>query len=176
MIASLMQRTLRAETRGDHAILDEMISRLDLSRPSDYGRFLNLHYSALQALETEWRANDVEDFRVMTRCLQNDLRILGLAMPLDRPPARSASTVSNRLGIAYVIRGSRLGAGVLRRRVPLRWAASYLDFVPTLSWPRFIQDLERAAQDSGAFSTDEVVDGARMTFRVFADLLTEALA
>ena len=170
-----LHRTLRAETRGDHSSIDQMISRLDLSRPDDYGLFLNLHFCALQELRAEWRHEDIEDFRVMTRCLQNDLRVLGKAVALPRPTTRSALTAHNRLGVAYVIRGSRLGASVLRCQVPSRLAASYLDFRPTLSWAQFVQQLDRSCDAVDSTATDEVIHGARLTFQVFSQLLVHAL-
>ena len=170
-----VHRVLRAETRGDHVMIDQMISRLDLARREDYGLFLNLHHCALQELKAEWRDEDVEDFRVMMRRLQNDLRVLGMAAIAQGQAAHKALTPGNRLGIAYVIRGSRLGTKVLRQRVPSRFATSYFDFVPTLSWAQFIQQLERAATQDNRPALDEIIHGARITFQVFSRLLTAAL-
>jgi len=168
-------RALRAETRGDHMMIDQMILRLDLARREDYGLFLNIHHSALLDLKSEWRPEDWEDFQAMSRNLQNDLHVLGMTAATHRPTARPALTVGNRLGVAYVIRGSRLGASVLRQRVPSRFAASYLDFTPTLSWAHFLQQLERPSKQAESEESLEVIRGARITFELFSHLLTQAL-
>lgn len=169
-------RALRAETRADHMMIDQMILRLDLAQREDYGLFLNIHHSALQDLKSEWRCEDSDDFRAMSRNLQNDLQVLGITATPHRPTLRPALTLGNRLGVAYVIRGSRLGANVLRKRVPPRFVTSYLDFTPTLSWAHFLQQLERPPEDAESEVSLEVIRGAQITFELFSHLLTQALA
>jgi hypothetical protein len=54
-------------------------------------------------------------------------------------------------------------------------SSSYLDFEPMLSWPQFLQQLDPPAEDTDRASSYEVIRGARLTFEVFASLLTQAL-
>jgi heme oxygenase len=170
----LLHRTLRASTRMDHLTIDRMMLRLNLARREDYGLFLNIHYGALRELEPGWRVEDRNDFRVMTHCLQTDLHALRIATKTITTKT-SFLTDCNRLGLAYVIRGSRLGSSFLRRRVPSELEMSYLDFVPTLSWAQFLHQLKVTSQTPEC-DTREVIDGAQFAFDVFGDLTTQALA
>ena len=112
---SALHRSLRAATRSDHMEVDELIGRLDLTRREGYGCLLSIHHAVLQNLKSEWRPEDRDDFRAMSRRSQNDLRLLGL--PTATPPSMTRDPLSqgSQLGIAYVIRGSRLGANVIGR-------------------------------------------------------------
>ena len=100
---------------------------MDVSYPFITACFKNLNLSG--GLE------DRDDFRAMSRSLQNDLRLLGHPTANPLPMTRKPSSQGSQLGAAYVIRGLRLGANVLRPRIPSQFSASYFDFVPTLSWP-----------------------------------------
>jgi heme oxygenase len=171
-----LHRALRAATRNDHQLLDRMILRLDLGRRADYGLFLQVHHTAMQDLSRDWREEDLEDFSGMTRCLQNDLQVLGMSTAALVAPSRGGMTKDNRLGMAYVIRGSRLGAPFLRGRVLPTFSASYFDFVPAIGWTRFLEALRGISEDPGSAAAPEVIDGARITFQLFAGLLTQALA
>jgi heme oxygenase len=156
--------------------LDHMMLRVDLGRTDDYGLFLNMHYAALQDLKADWREEDRDDFSLMMRCLQNDLHVLGLTAPRGAAATRAPSTAPSRLGAAYVIRGSRLGAAFLRKRVPAELIASYLDFSPALTWPNFLLQLDHASSAAGWDANDEVIRGAQATFGVFSARLIEVLA
>ena len=166
-----LHRSLRAATRNDHIGVDRLAGQLDLTRREDYGLLLSIHHVVLQELRSEWRPEDREDFRAMSRRLQNDLRMLGF--PTANPPSTShiALAEGNRLGIAYVIRGSRLGASVLRPRIPSHFSASYFDFVPALSWVQFLAQLESVSNSADAQVSDAAIQGAKVTFGLFARLL-----
>jgi heme oxygenase (biliverdin-IX-beta and delta-forming) len=180
----LVHRSLRSATRTDHAELDGLLLRLDLGRKADYGLFLHIHFSALQDLEADWRAEDREDFGAMLKCLSADLQLLGAAASRVHSRARTPGLRSNRLGVAYVIRGSRLGAAHLRRTVPNTFPTVYLDFVPRLSWSRFLQQLDEippAANthgnpDDARDDTRDAVEGARIAFAAFAHRGSQALS
>jgi heme oxygenase len=171
-----LHRALRAATRSDHVAVDGLFLRLDLSSRADYGLFLRVHHAAVQSLEADWREEDRRDFSALLRCAQEDLKALKTSVialhSLSRPPLPA----SQQLGAAYVIRGSRLGARVLRHRVPALMSSSYLDFEPMLSWPQFLQQLDPPEEDTDRASSYEVIRGARLTFEVFASLLTQALS
>jgi heme oxygenase len=173
---SALHQSLRAATRNDHMAVDRLVGRLDLTHREDYGRLLSIHHAVLQDLKSEWRPEDRDDFRAMSRRLQNDLRVLGFPTANPRSMSRTPLAKGSQLGIAYVIRGSRLGASVLRPRIPSQFCASYLDFVPALSWVQFLAQLQGASKATEARSSDEAIQGAKMTFDLFSRLLTQALA
>jgi heme oxygenase len=170
---SALHRSLRAATRSDHLAVDRLIGRLDLTRRDGYGRLLSVHHAVLQALRSEWRPVDRDDFRAMSRRLQNDLRVLGFPTANPQSMSRTPLAEGNNLGTAYVIRGSRLGAAVLRPRIPLQFSASYFDFVPTLSWVQFLAQLQSVSKSAQASVGDAAIQGAKITFGLFSRLLTQ---
>jgi heme oxygenase len=175
-LPGVLHRALRAATRSDHVAVDRLILRLNLSSVADYGIFLQMHHAALQSLEADWRDEDRGDFSAMMRCTRDDLKALKISIAKAHSTSRPPLPASQRLGIAYVLRGSRLGAGVQRLRVPSSRPSSYLDFVPTLAWPRFLEQLDPAAESAARISSAEAIRGARLTFDLFASLFTQAVA
>lgn len=169
---------LRAATRDEHTAIDRTMSRFDLTKSDEYRNFLNIHRSALRHLEGDWREEDRADFLAMTQCLDDDLTIPGSPMPTLPMLPRTPLNIGNRLGAAYVIRGSRLGSAILRRRVPSQFPAAYLNFVPTLSWVQFLQELEQSVAHSqlSPSPSADVIDGALLAFKVFADLSAHGFA
>jgi heme oxygenase len=168
-VSGVVHRALRIATRDDHSRIDRALLPLDLSVAHDYRIFLNIHFAALNALRTDWRRQDGADFARMMDCVQDDLRILDCETtvpPSPLGPLGASASPSKGLGIAYVIRGSRLGAAVLRLGVNGRFPTSYLDFVPALSWRQFLIQLETIADDPNARA--EAVGAARSAFNTFA--------
>jgi heme oxygenase len=161
-----VHRALRAATRNDHALIDRMLLPFHLSTPDDYRAFLNIHFAALLTLRERWQPEDCGDFEQMLRCLEADLGSLGT--PVMAPPILPGEPVSpcRGLGIAYVIRGSRLGAAALRRGVGRTLPTMYLDCMPALSWTKFLGQLESIAEDREGI--EEAIRAARGTFDVFA--------
>jgi heme oxygenase len=168
-----LHRSLRAATRNDHIGVDRLIGGLDLTRREDYGRLLSVHHAVLQEFKSEWRPEDQDDFRAMSRRLQNDLRGLGFPTANPQSMSRTSLAEANPLGVAYVIRGSRLGASVLRPRIPSQFSASYLDFVPALSWVQFLAQLQSVSQSAETQASAAIL-GAKITFDLFSRLLTPA--
>jgi heme oxygenase len=156
-------------------MIDRMLLGFNLSRKPDYSLFLHIHYSALQGLEADWRPEDCEDFAEMLRRARADLHGLGVAtsdlLPMPRTPGRQG----NRVGVAYVIRGSRLGAAFLRRGVPSQFPSEYLDFAPAMTWTQFLQQLERPLEDPSSGDCQDAIQGARVTFETFASQYTRAV-
>jgi heme oxygenase len=165
-VIGVLHRALRTSTLSDHATIDRMLLPFDLNRSEDCRIFLRIHLTALVNLQADWRMQDRDDFEQMIRCIQRDLRTLGSAIATPALLSCTASNPARGLGIAYVIRGSRLGAGVLRRRVVSNLPTSYLDFIPALSWTAFLLELESVAHDPTARS--EATRAARDAFNVFA--------
>jgi heme oxygenase len=168
--------SLRTATRSDHIVVDRLIARLDLSRREEYARLLSIHHAVLQSLKAEWRRDDRDDFRAMSRRLQNDLRVLGFPTANLQSTTRAPLSSGGEWGIAYVIRGSRLGSNVLRPRIPSQFSASYFDFVPTLSWAEFLEQLQGASKEDEAETRRAAIRGAKITFDTFSRLLTQAPA
>jgi heme oxygenase len=171
----VLHRALRAATRSDHVLLDRLILRYDLTRREHYGLFLHLHYSALRNLEGDWLAEDQPDFAAMLRCVQSDLHALRIGTPPRSPSGRAPLHSNNGLGVAYVLRGSRLGAPFLRRRVPRPYPTAYLDFMPEVSWSQFLVQLESSSDPSRARRDHDIVCGARITFEIFISIFDRAL-
>jgi heme oxygenase len=169
-VVGIVHRTLRAATRNDHSSIDRMLSRLDLNRAGDYRIFLKIHFAALVSLRADWRLQDGADFAQMLRCLQADLNTFGCTTTAPPILSGAPSSPSVGLGVAYVVRGSRLGAAVLRRGVVGELPTSYLDFSPSLSWAAFLLEIESIADDPNG--RDEATRAARKTFNTFATEFT----
>jgi heme oxygenase len=165
-VIGIVHRALRAATRNDHAWIDRMLLPFNLNRTEDYRTFLNIHFAALVTLQADWRLQDCEDFERMLRCVQGDLDTLGCTTIASQIPHNTPVSAPKGLGIAYVVRGSRLGAAVLRRAIVSDLPTSYLDFVPALSWAEFLVELESIAGDTGG--RDDATRSARRTFNAFA--------
>jgi heme oxygenase len=170
LTVGVVHRALRAATRNDHALIDRMLLPFDLRRAHDYRTFLSIHFVALAALQSDWRARDAEDFDRMLRCLQIDLEVLGCTTAAPPVPPRALVSPAKGLGIAYVVRGSRLGAAVLRRGVFGDLPTLYLDFVPALSWAEFLLQLESIANDP--IERNEAIRAARSAFNLFVTEFT----
>jgi hypothetical protein len=173
--SGVLHRAIRAATRSDHVAVDGLILRLDLSSREDYCIFLRAHHATLQNLQVDWREEDRNDFSAMLRCAQEDLKALKASATAFHSASRAPLQASQRLGVGYVIRSSRLEASVLRHRVPALLPSSYLDFAPALPWSQFLQQLD-PPKDAGRASSYEVIRGARLTFELLASLLIQALA
>jgi len=158
---------LREATRDEHRRIDQTISRLQLADRTSYRTFLAIHYMALRALSGCWRAADEADLSALSLCLLDDL--------VDHPAdiwvgsARRAEANSlQRWGVAYVIRGSRLGGAILRQRVPTGYPTSFLDFAPALTWPVFLKQLEHETRSTDSRARSQIVEGAQQAFGAFA--------
>ena len=160
-----IHRMLRSGTRSDHALIDGILLGFDLTKVRDYELFLSIHAKSLQALAGVWRDEDGEDFQAMLGLLRSDLATLGSPTSARCKRACIPASLGAGLGVAYVIRGSRLGAAFLRRTVPEAMPTSYLDFAPTLTWSDFLNHLEILAGDPAAGQA--AMAAARSTFAVF---------
>lgn len=162
----VVHRRLRSATREDHALIDRMLLPFDLQRPDDYRTFLLIHLAALTTFQADLRLQDRDDVEQMLRRLEMDLESSGCTP--TRPPIVHCATLnpSKALGIAYVVRGSRLGAAFLRRRVGEGLPKAYLHFMPALTWAEFLVQLEGVADDPAAI--EATAGFARAAFATFA--------
>jgi heme oxygenase len=162
-----VRRIMREATRFDHQDVDHLFSTLDLRDPVSYRIFLTIHHTALSTLGARWRAEDRDDFSALLHCLVDDLQALGDLVTVPRAAQRQRAYSIRQWGVAYVIRGSRLGGAVLRQRVPSGYPASYLTYAPTLSWPEFLKRLEQETRATDRLAHTHMIRGAKQAFETF---------
>ncbi len=166
MTASSRHAVLKAATADAHRRLDDLMSSHDLGHAASYEAFLSIHHGALSILVLHCGAHDRPEFEDLLACLRADLGTMPATRSADvvrsKPPGPAES-----LGVAYVLRGSRLGAAFLRKRVGTGLPARYLNQPSSESWPAFLERLE--AQTSAADNDDieAIVSAARHAFDVF---------
>ena len=171
-----VHQLLRAATREDHALLDRMMLRINLAELQDYENFLHIHDGVMRALEPYWREEDRGDFFGMLQAVGQDRQALGIATLPTRRVSHTPLLLSHQWGIAYVVRGSRLGAALLRRQVPSDLPTAYLDFTPALSWPRFLEQLELSPEDPRQEIVTDSIRGAHVAFEIYTTMFTLAWA
>lgn len=164
---------LRAATEDLHALADQLAGGLDLADAAQYGRLLRAHARAVPAVEAACEAAGLADFlpdwpqRRRAPALLQDLAALGLAPP---PRLRlSLHTAAEALGAAYVLEGSRLGNGLLLRRLGDQPAAYLGHQPPPGGWPGFLAQLEQALAEPALWPA--AAGGARRAFQIFIEAL-----
>jgi heme oxygenase (biliverdin-IX-beta and delta-forming) len=163
--AASIHLRLKLATRPDHDRVDRSLSRFDLANLADYAAFLILNAAALSALRPHWRSEDDADFGGLVEALAVDLAELGAAMP---SPGRTSGSIDG-LGLAYVVRGSRLGSKILRKRVGPGFPTAYLDFKPATSWNELLRQLDQCDPAEPGFEQASIA-GARATFALYQRL------
>lgn len=161
---------LRAATAAAHARVDTLYSRLDLSRPGDYGRFLASHAAAFIPIEEALVAAGADALipgwsrRRRSKALLGDLTALGLTAPTSKPapPFDDAAAV---LGGLYVLEGSRLGGAVLVRGVAPGLPTAFLAPETTSSWRAVTTLLD--ARLATATALAKATSAANAVFSVF---------
>ena len=176
MVSDVHQR-LRDATRADHERLE---SRADLlrrvrtpaGRRAVVQRFWRLHADIEAAVEPWLEGVDGLDFagRRRTQRLADDLATLGLEAPGDGPEAPTVGSVSEALGLLYVLEGSTLGGRVIRRSLEAQGSdmhgLSFLDPYGEQSgarWRGFLAVLDGAARTPE--NVEAAVRGAVAGFR-----------
>lgn len=162
-----VRRFLREATRTEHQLLDRAMSNFALADSVDYSAFLIIHCTALNALAGRWRNDDEADFSSLLLCVVDDLRTLGHQALYRSPSDRVKADSLRQWGVAYVIRGSRLGARILRQRVPASYPTSYLDHESKVSWSDFAMQLDDAAASLPG-GRDHILRGAQFAFAAFS--------
>jgi heme oxygenase len=162
---------LRTATADEHARLDGLFERFDLSDRADYARFLTAHAAALpaveQALDAAGMGQLMPDWsaRRRTPLLLGDLADMGLPAPatLPQPVLPDAAAC---WGAAYVVEGSRLGGALLARSVAAELPRAYLGAAqPKGAWRDFLVQLEAALDTEEKLA--DATTSARATFRLF---------
>lgn len=161
---------LRAATAAAHARVDILYSRLDLSRPGDYGRFLTSHAAAFIPIEEALVAADADALipgwsrRRRSKALLDDLTVLGLTAPRSRPPPPFDGAAAV-LGGLYVLEGSRLGGAVLVRGVAPGLPTAFLAPEATSSWRAITTLLDAHLATASALA--KATSAANAVFSVF---------
>lgn len=169
---------LKAATDDLHEELDGLLSRLNLARREDYGRFLQIHGRVVPSVESALSAcglgQVVDEWDSWRRsdALLADLAAMGLenvrAFPV--PPYQSVPAM---LGALYVLEGSRLGGQLLLKQVPAAFPSAYLSQSTNLHpWRSFIAVADRLIYGNG--SSGEAATAARRCFTLFLDAAREA--
>jgi heme oxygenase len=160
---------LRSATASSHEAVDGAFSGFDLADAAGYARFLLAHARALPAVEAVLAGvADLPPLRPRTALLAADLQALDLAMPPPLPFAAPEDAAS-AFGMAYVIEGSRLGGGLLAKRVPPGMPHAYLAAIHQPGeWRGFGQALDRAAGDDAAW-TLQAIAAAKAVFALYGE-------
>jgi heme oxygenase len=105
--------------------------------------------------------------RPRTALLHDDLAALGLDLPPLLPFPRP-DDIAAAFGAAYVIEGSRLGGGMLARRVAADLPHAYLSAIHDPGeWRAFGQAMDAAAQDERWIA--RAIASARRVFDLYAE-------
>lgn len=147
--------------------MDSAFGAHDLASVDAYRRFLQSHALALPGAEA-MAASVWPALRRRTPLLAADLAALGV--PQDLPVATAASDGARAWGALYVVEGSRLGGGLLARRVPADLPHAYLSAVHEPGeWRTIREAIEQAAAGQGDAWHDEMVAGALAVFARYQD-------
>jgi heme oxygenase len=160
---------LRASTRAQHRQVDALLAKLDLAQANDYVRFLDIHAEALSQLGGRTPLSDRGDTAALLACLQADLQFYGKVRSLSSAVLPEES-FARQLGIAYVIRGSRLGAKALLRQVGESAPSAYLGYAPQTTWGNFLKVLDSFSLFQPPEAAAECIEGAKAALLVFIDL------
>lgn len=162
---------LREATRAEHAAVDALFSRFDLSQAAGYRSFLrataSAHLGIEAALDAAGAARLVADWPERRRgdLLRADLADLGIkAGEGIAPPAFSSE--AEVLGGIYVVEGSRLGGALLSSRIAPGTPARFLT-APARpgAWRNLLVLLDRHLDDPAQLEL--AVSAARACFRRF---------
>jgi heme oxygenase len=127
-----------------------------------------MHYAALQTLRPCWRTEDGPDFEAMADAVVNDLGTLGILQKTTQATRMEQMSELGRFGVGYVIRGSRMGSALLKKRLPSHCPSRYLDLEPQIAWRQFLGSLDQLTLLRDPGLQDEVIFGAACAFDVFA--------
>ena len=165
-----VREVLRSATGSAHRRLDAVMSTFDLGDRAGYRAFLEVHRSSLRILSHRWGRDEHGDFATLLAEVEKDLD--GETAAAGDATTGSASDWPREAGVAYVLRGSRFGASVLRRQVGAGWPCNYLDYQTVLAWPAFVARLEARSASVDHAGLKDMIDAADGAFRVFADVAT----
>lgn len=159
---------LHARTPYAHASVDATFGAYDLSDRDEYLALLLAHARALPCVEGLMPQNaTLPPTRPRSALLMADLAALGHAVPAPLVFAGSSEGAGG-WGILYVGEGSRLGWGILAKRVGAGVPTSYLaDLHGPGEWRRIGAAIDTAATTYGRTWLDQAVNGAGSCFELY---------
>lgn len=157
---------LRQATADAHDLVDAAFGRFDLGRTDDYRNFLLAQAEVLPPLEARLAAAaSLPPWRPRLSLLARDLAALDTALPQPTRVDR-LETPAEFLGALYVLEGSRLGGGMLARRVGPGLPREFLAATHLKGeWRALLAALDAAAPSDQA----GMLAGARHVFRLYAE-------
>jgi heme oxygenase len=159
-----VRHALREATMACHERVDAAYGGFALSSPGAYRSFLIAHARALVPLERAVSRHTLwHEWQPRRALLLADLAALG-AVPPSQPDIEIADAAAG-WGTLYVLEGSRLGGGILAKRVASGLPAAYLSARHAVGgWDRFTEALEQAGEQAG----DQAGEGAAWRSRAIA--------
>lgn len=174
MTATILRSALRARTASSHQELDQAVGHFgDLA---SYGAFAISSFRFREGVEAAL-ADAPPGWEVdpLAPVIARDLADLDLDVPASAP-APAIRTPAERLGVAYVLEGSAVGARLLVREAQkLGLSDSFgarhlaLQAGDHDRWRRFLAELETTTA-----SHDEVIAAAEATFRFALSIYAKA--
>ena len=165
---------LRARTADAHARVDDAFSAFDLGNRADYKAFLLAHSRALPAVEKLIQSHRaLPSLRGRTVLLEQDMKALDQAMPSLLPFAPFVASggrhsAAAAWGLLYVVEGSRLGGGILAKRVAAELPTAYLGALHQPGeWVRFRHAIDAEAARLDPAWIDSAVEGAEAAFDLY---------
>lgn len=158
---------LREATRPAHERVDASFARFDLRARDGYGRMLMAHARALPAVEAALADDQaLPAWRPRMPLLIQDLADLSLPMPDPLPLL--LPDFAGRLGLLYVLEGSRLGGVYLARQVPAELPSRYLAARHEAGeWRGLLQAIDHAAEGADDAWLQRMLDGAGAGFALY---------
>ena len=166
-----LRARLRADTRLAHELLDDEVSRFDLTTPYGLLCFLNMQSAALQTLaESPVSAQIDAMIRDLRQRAERDLRRLGSSTQ------KTEATIEpvHLLAIEYAIAGSRLGSQLLKKKwqaatkPQVRRANAYFSAPSYIErWASFCDTT--AAMPAAGPLADQIVRDADRIFQMYRE-------
>lgn len=168
-VAMAIHTLLRAGTRANHEAVDAAFGRFDLAARASYADFLVAHARALLAAEGVLAMDPtLPAWRPRAPALLRDLAALGRTAPPPLAPPAFADR-AERLGLLYVVEGSRLGGDLLARTVGGGLPAAYLgERHGPGEWRMLLAALDAEAEGREASWLAALLAGAAAGFDLYA--------
>lgn len=149
------------------------MSKLMDGTKEGYARFLTVNLLALRHLRDSLSSRDHDDIDRMIAAAAHDLEIMA-SKPNVSDGSTDESSANRQVrgatqrsaresGMAYVFRGSRLGARFIERGVPREWPREFLAVELNENWREFCQKIDEIDRAEW----NELLAGAEMAFGLF---------
>ncbi|BDA86434.1 hypothetical protein Sa4125_39760 [Aureimonas sp. SA4125] len=155
-------------------MVDAAFGRFDLGRAEDYRHFLLAQARVLLPLEARLATALHLPFRPRGHLLASDLASLDAVVP-EPLTVEGLDGEEALLGALYVLEGSRLGGGMLARRVGPDLPRAFLGATHLRGeWRTLLAALDAAGETEAAQAA--MVSGARFVFNLYAEAAGRPLA